>query len=215
MLPLDIYSGNNTMPFDLLTLNAELGLPVVFGIVLLACLAVPVPASLVALVAGGLSASGELTFTSVVLVCFIAFVIGDQIAFALGKVAGKPILSRLQRSKVTGSLAKKAEHLVHVYGLTAVFLSRTIFSPTGPYVNYVCAVSRLAWLRFSTASVAGAVVWSTALASLGYVFAAHLPQLAALVGQFFGFAICAALIVGFVRLLSSNNSRAANTPEIA
>lgn len=214
MLPLDIYSGNNTMPFDLLTLNAELGLPVVFAIVLLACLAVPVPASVVALVAGGLSASGQFAFTSLVLVCITAFVIGDHMAFTIGKVAGKPILSRLQRSKVTRSAAKHAEQLFNAYGSLAVFLSRTIFSPTGPYVNYVCAVSKLSWLRFSTASVAGAVVWSTALASLGYVFAAHLPQLAALVGQFFGFAICAALIVGFVRLLSSNSSRAANTPEI-
>lgn len=85
------------------------GLYIVFGVVLLACLAVPVPASLLTLTAGGFVAAGEFSFSVVFWVAFAAFVLGDQCAFILARFLGRPVIQKLRTRKSAAKVVEKAK----------------------------------------------------------------------------------------------------------
>jgi len=78
----------------------------------------------------------------------------------------------------------------------AVFLSRTAFSPLGPYVGYLSGALRFHWAAFSLAAVLGAGCWSLAYSYLGYAFATQIGQLARLIGNTVGIMLAGAVALG-------------------
>ena len=115
----------------------------VLASVLLSCLAIPLPSSLLVLAAGGFAASGDLDLWSVALAAFLGFVAGDQLAYQLGRRGGDAMKARLSGKPKMAKLVGKAETFVDKRGAWAVFLSRTVVSPLAPYVSYVGAAAGL------------------------------------------------------------------------
>jgi membrane protein DedA with SNARE-associated domain len=150
---------------------------------LLSCLAAPVPSSLMMLTAGGFVASGDLTGWAVVSAAFVGAVIGDQIGFSIGRRAGKPITTRLRPEGKAARMVARASEYLQRRGAIAVFLTRWLISPLGPYVNLVGGASGLGWLRFSYASILGEMVWVGSYVTLGFVFADRIIDLAAILGN--------------------------------
>lgn len=182
-----------------LALVPDYGLVVVFCVVALACLGMPLPASILTLTAGGFAAVGDLSLVPVLLTAFIAFAVGDQAAFLLGRRAGQWLMDRFSHRPRLAPMLERSENLLHRYGALAVFLSHTIFSPTCAYVTYLSSAGGLAWLSFTAAALIGAFVWTCALVGLGFMFAAQLPEVAGLVSSFSGIVLAAA--VALVALL--------------
>jgi len=167
----------------ILALVPQYGLWLVFGSVALSCLAVPLPSSVVVMTAGGFAASGDLAFWQVAATAFGAFFVGDQTAFHIGRRAGPDILDTLRRRKKLVAPIDKAEALFHKSGSIAVFASRTVLSPIGPYVSYICGSFKYRWLLFTLAAVPGAAFWAVAYSLLGYGVADQLSQYADLLSN--------------------------------
>lgn len=180
-----------------LGLIPDYGLYIIFIVVSVACLGIPLPSSILVLTSGGLAAAGDLVVWQVLLVTLAAFVVGDQIAFNGARLFGPSLLSRLRGIKRISPLVVKSESMLDKHGLWAVFLSRTIFSPTGPYVGYVSGAVHMNWLSFTSVALVGAALWSTAYCMMGYLFAGQLPQISDLVASMLIVGVATLCAIGF------------------
>ncbi|WP_323782125.1 VTT domain-containing protein [Thalassovita sp.] len=155
------------MTEELLALLPDYGAPLLGVVTLLSCLALPVPASLFMMAAGGFAAAGDLPLGLTILAALSGAMIGDQIGYALGR-SGAGWLQRIENRGGKQAMAlSRASALTRKRGNIAVFLSRWLLSPLGPYVNFVAGAARLRWHKFTLASAAGEVTWVAIYVGIG------------------------------------------------
>lgn len=172
------------------------GLYLIFVVVTLACMAIPLPASMLVLAAGSFAAAGDLVLWQVLAVSFVAYVVGDQLAYRIAAIAGPKLLGRLRGNRKMDRVINKSEALLQRKGKAAVLLSHTILSPTCPYVSYLCGAGGMSWRSFSTVAAFGAALWAAAYVGLGYAFADQLSQVSTILSDFFGLVIAACVLFG-------------------
>lgn len=175
---------------------ASWGLPLLFLTTLASCLALPVPSSLMMLAAGAFVASGDLTATSVILAALMGAIIGDQIGFWVGR-QGEPLIQKWSAEGKKGKLIRRASALLNDWGGIGVFLSRWLFSPLGPYVNFVGGAAGLHHIRFTLWGGLGEVVWVSIYVGLGMTFADNIAAAAELAGDTIGILAGSVLTLGF------------------
>lgn len=170
----------------------------------LSCLALPVPASLVMLAAGGFAAVGDLSLAAISLAAFAGAVAGDHAGFAIGRLGGPALMARLAARPRRAQLVGKAVAALHAQGAATVFLSRWLFSPLGPWVNFAGGATGYPWRRFALPEAAGEAVWVVLYVGLGWAFAGNLEAAADLAGSALGFLAAGAVTLGlglWLRLL--------------
>ena len=124
----------------LLLLVSDYGLVVIFAATLLSCFALPVPSSLMMMAGGAFSASGDLVLWQVSAVALAGAMIGDLTGYFLARRGGgENLWARLRTLPHSANLMARAEAFLHRRGGWAVFLTRWLFSPLGPYVNLIAA----------------------------------------------------------------------------
>ncbi|WP_371171495.1 DedA family protein [Aliiroseovarius sp. 2305UL8-7] len=195
-----------------LALIPDYGLFLVFGVVFLACLAVPLPASMLVLTAGSFAAAGDFSFVLVVMTTFVAFILGDQLAFALASRFGRKLIARLSQSDRFAPILNRSEALLQKHGALSVLMSHTIISPTCPYISYLSGAGGLPWRSFTGVAVMGALIWTLAYVGLGYVFATQLEQVATLLSNFFGVVLAVATAIGALLILRSRWKKMRDAP---
>ncbi|WBU54688.1 DedA family protein [Paracoccus sp. SCSIO 75233] len=160
---------------------------------LAACLLLPAPASLLLIAAGAFVASGDLGLTPVAVAAFGGFFIGDQIAFFAGRGAEGWLARRQGRS---ARLVDRSRRFLHQRGSLAVFLSRWLFSPLGPWVTVAAGAAGYSHLAFTLASSTGAVIWICIYLGLGVAFGSNISAATDLAGSALG--LIAALVVALL-----------------
>ncbi len=152
----------------------------------LSCLAVPVPSSLIMLAGGAFVASNDLTLWSVVAGAWGGAVLGDQTGYRFGAWGGGLLRRGLGHRSTTAKLLTQAQNLLDQRGFMAVFLSRWLFSPLGPYVNFLGGAGRMAWPHFTVGSFSGEAVWVAVYVSLGFAFSGQITAVADIAANFAG-----------------------------
>ncbi|MDG4648119.1 VTT domain-containing protein [Roseibacterium sp. SDUM158017] len=186
------------MTETLLALVPVYGIGLVAVVTFLSCLALPVPSSLVMLAAGGFAASGDLVLSQVALAALGGAIAGDQAGYQLGRF-GRRLLAGRRLPASRARLLAQARRMLHEKGAMSVFLSRWLFSPLGPYVNFAGGAAHLPLGRFTRAAVAGEAVWVAIYVGLGAAFAEDLVALADILGSASG--LLAALAAAGLLLL--------------
>ncbi|MGI3165619.1 DedA family protein [Pseudooceanicola sp. 200-1SW] len=190
------------------------GLPLLGIGTFLSCLALPIPSSLMMLSAGGFAASGDLELTGVILAAYLGAVAGDQAGYQLARAAYGRISTRLTGRRKTALALARAQHFLDQRGVVAVFLSRWLVSPLGPYVNFAAGAARMRRGAFTLGSVTGEGVWVAAYVGLGYSFAASIATLAELAsdltGILAGLVLMGAMALWMRRSLRRARARAAD-----
>ncbi len=179
-----------------LTLTATYGVWIVMGSAYLSCLAVPIPTALVMLAAGAFAASGDLDYSTLLPLAWMAAVLGDQTGYWIGRKAGSRLLDRLGRSPGRHHLIERARSTVRQQGGLGVFFSTWLFAPLGPWVNLTAGVAGLGWTRFTLWDAAGEAIWVTGYLSLGFFFGDQLDALVAFMGNLSGFLVAGLATVG-------------------
>lgn len=182
------------MTDTLLGLIPDYGLFVVFLSVFLGCLALPLPASLLVLAAGGFAAAGDLVLWHVLGVAWLAFCLGDQVAFSIARRVAPALQSAGKRFAKVGRLLDRSTDLLAHRGAWAVLLSHTLLSPTCAYVTYLCGAGRMPRRSFTAYALFGAAIWTSAYVGLGYVFADQLSQTSDLLNNAIGLIISLVVI---------------------
>ena len=177
-----------------------LGLVPVHGLWLIAlvtfasCLALPMPASVVMMAAGGFAASGDLVLWQVVTAAILGAVAGDQLGFGIGRIGGASLVERLSLG-ARAPLILRAQGMMEARGSLAVFLSRWLFSPLGPYVNLLSGALRQRWTPFTSWGVSGEVVWCSVYVVIGWYFAGNLSAASDLLGSILGLVATGAAVL--------------------
>ncbi|MFV0411008.1 MAG: DedA family protein [Paracoccus sp. (in: a-proteobacteria)] len=160
----------------------------------LSCLMLPVPSSLLMLAAGAFTATGDLSMIEVGTAALIGAVMGDVLGFTLAE----RIATQIGVGPKSGPLLAKATDFLNRRGFMAIFLTRWLFSPLGPWTNLAAGLTRFKLARFVPASIAGEAVWVAIYLGLGRIFGANYAAAADLAGSALGLlaGIGAALFLG-------------------
>src|SRR5262249_48097103 len=139
------------------------------------------------LIAGHLaSESGgrQLHLPYVLLVSFLAAVIGDNVGYWLGRLLARRRLARGQRFLfLTPQRFVRVEGYFERYGAATVFFGRFVALlriAAGPSAG----AAGMAWWRFLIANAAGALVWATTITLLGYYAGAGWETMHRWLGRF-------------------------------
>jgi membrane-associated protein len=148
----------------------------------LACMALPIPASLIMLAAGAFVASEDLSGPGVWMAALIGALAGDQAGYLIGRIGGPPVLARLARRR-SGAVVARATDWLHMRRVPAIFFSRWLVSALGPYVNIAAGAARMGWAGFTLPGVVGEVIWVSLYIGLGFFFAADVQDLGDTLGN--------------------------------
>ncbi|MES2815108.1 MAG: VTT domain-containing protein [Pseudomonadota bacterium] len=170
----------------LLELVPQYGLWLLAATTFLSCLALPFPASILMLTAGGFAAAGDLVLWQAFLAAAAGAVAGDQLGFWAGRGLGLSLLTRLRADPARDRLLARADALMDRRGVLAVFFSRWLVSPLGPWVNLLAGSTGLGWARFTAAGTAGEAVWAGLYVGTGYGFAGNIAAASGMLGSVLG-----------------------------
>ena len=150
---------------------------------LLACMALPIPASLFMLAAGAFAAAGDLSALPLWIGALTGAILGDQGGYWIGRALGPRLLSRLSRRRRSAALVTRAVAWLDHRRLPAIFLSRWLVSALGPYVNFAAGAARINWAKFTLPAIAGECVWVSIYIGLGYAFSADIQDIGRILGN--------------------------------
>ncbi len=179
----------------LLALVPQYGLWLLAATTFLSCLALPFPASILMMTAGGFVAAGDLVLWQTFVAAAGGGIAGDQLGFWAGRSVGAPLLARAARDPAREALLSRAAALLDAKGIIAIFLTRWLFSPLGPWVNLLTGSARYNPARFTAASVAGETVWAGLYVGVGYGFAGNIEAASDMLGSVLGFVAAGAAVV--------------------
>ena len=137
----------------------DYGYVAVVLLVFLANLGIPVPGEATLIVAAIYTVSDDLNLLLVMIVGWLAAVLGETAAFAIGRYGGRPLAIRLgRRFGVTHELLDRVEGFYEHHGIKTVAAGR--FIPVLRRLNGIVAgVTPMRWKRFLVANVVGAAIW--------------------------------------------------------
>jgi membrane protein DedA with SNARE-associated domain len=186
------------VPQWLVDLFSRYGYAVVFVGVLLENAGVPVPGETTLLAGAALAQMGRLSLFWVIVCATCGAVLGDNIGFAIGRRGGRKLAER-HGSKIglTPGRLRQFDRFFDRFGAPTVFIARFV---TG--LRVFCAVlaggSGLPWRTFLFYNAAGAIVWSIAIAAVGYSLAYSWDTLERWIGRTGGFALAVVVIIAVV-----------------
>src|SRR5712672_667034 len=170
---------------------------VFFG-VMLENAGLPVPGETILLIAGYFASTGEFHIGLVMLIAATGAVVGDNIGFAIGHHFGRNVLLRVGRFFfLTPKRFEHMEHYFESHGNKTILVARFI---TGlrVFAALLAGASKMPWRTFFIYNVAGAVLWSVVITTLGYLFGQSLPLLVKWVGRSGTILLISAIVVGIV-----------------
>ncbi len=163
--------------------------------VVLGNLGAPVPEETILLVGGYFAAKGLLDLRVLIPTAILSATGGDSLGFWLGRWGGRRLLFRFGAAVgITLQRLHRAEAFFERYGAWTVFLARFVAGlrfMAGP----LAGAFRMPFTRFLPYNLAGAVVYCSAMVSIGYLSAPYFDravQLIALVN--WGFALLVLLL---------------------
>lgn len=170
-----------TEPF--LALVPDWGALIVAIANLLACIAVPIPASLVMLAAGAFVATGDISALTVWTAAIAGSILGDQLGYVIGRQGLSRLSARFQKNGRVARMAHQASDWLEKRRVPALFLSRWAVSALGPYINFAAGAARMRWLDFTLPAVAGELVWVSIYLGLGWGFARDIEEIGEALGN--------------------------------
>jgi membrane protein DedA with SNARE-associated domain len=179
----------------LTSLIAAYGSWLVAGIIALECIGIPLPGETI-LVASALYAGSthELSIWSVIVAGILGGIVGNLIAFWLGRQFGYALLLRYgSYVHLDTARIKIGQYLFLRYGSKVVFFAR--FVPVLRSVAaFLAGANYMPWGSFWIANVAGAAAWVTMDCLAAYYLGEEVAKLAGPVGIALGVAVVAALV---------------------
>ena len=123
--------------------------------------------------------------------CFIAAFVGDQLGYVLGRKLGRPWVEARKRPMWSAGLTR-AEAFYERLGALSVIVAR--FIPWArTFVPFAAGVAKMNYYRFLITNAVGALIWAVGITAMGY-FAAANPVVRAISFSIAGFFIIMSLV---------------------
>jgi len=165
------------MAQEIFVLLGEYGLLLVFLNVLVTQLGMPLPAVPTLVVAGALSASGQLALPAVLLVAVLACLMGDTLWYGASRRYGGHVMRALCRiSLAPDSCVHRSELQFQRWGGRVLLIAKFVPGLSTVAPPLVGAMG-LGFLSFIVFDGVGSLLWAGVAVGLGRVFAAQLDML--------------------------------------
>ena len=117
--------------------------------------------------AGLFAAKGTFSLPVVLVGCFLAAVLGDQVGYLFGKRVGPSIFRRPNSRLFKQDYVIKADEFFERHGPKTIVLAR--FVPVvRTFVPVLAGVGKMHYRTFLTYNVIGGLLWAVGITSLGY-----------------------------------------------
>lgn len=144
------------------------------GLLFLEDFGVLVPGETVLIASAFYAGLGQLNIVLVILVGFLAAVLGDNVGFAIGDFGGRPLVERYGRFVfLTKERLDKAESYFNRHGGKIVAVARFI-DGLRQLNGIIAGISEMRWRKFITFNMIGAAVWVTFWSLIGYYGGSHI-----------------------------------------
>lgn len=147
----------------------QYGYPLVFSVILLEQLGLPIPAAPILILAGALSAGGDLSFSLIVLAASAGCLIGDIVWYLFGRLKGRRVLKTLCRLSLSPeSCVRKTETSFAKYGMNSL-----IFAKFVPGLNTIAppmAGMTAGFMSFLWRDLLGTLLYVLAFTTPGFFF---------------------------------------------
>ena len=168
---------------QLLGALSQYGLPVLFGVIVIAAAGIPLPISMMLVAAGSFVEVGEMKLWQVIVVASAGAVIGDQIGYVLGRWGGHRFTERIRRRRNGLEKLAQAQAFAKRWGAAGIFLTRWLITPLGPWLNLTSGMTGYPWIRFLVWDLLGEVLWVVLYVMLGMLFSDRVQALAEVLGN--------------------------------
>src|SRR5712671_6479531 len=187
---------------QLLGALSQYGLPVLFGVIVIATVGIPLPISMMLVAAGSFVELGEMKLWQVIVVASAGAVIGDQIGYALGRWGGHRVVERIRRRGKGTAKIEQAQAFAERWGAAGIFLTRWLITPLGPWLNLTSGMAGYPWLQFLVWDMLGEVLWVVLYVMLGMLFSDRVQALVEILGNLAWVIVglIAAVILGWILL---------------
>jgi membrane protein DedA with SNARE-associated domain len=186
---------------NVLSALLRFGYPALALILFLGALGLPLPNGLSAVIAGSLAAAGRMSWSAAILIAITSSVLGDMIAYGLGRFVGGRLLEHWGHwIGYTRDRQARMQVLLQRWGGVLVVVTRTLVSSVSSVVGLVAGISHYRASTFFAFVLLGRILWTSAYIGLGYSIGGSLESatsfLAALTGLLLSLIVAAA--AGFV-----------------
>lgn len=165
------------MAHEIFVLLGEYGLLLVFLNVLVTQLGMPLPAVPTLVVAGALTASGQLVLPAVLLVALLACLIGDTLWYGAGRRYGGHVMRALCRISLSPDSCVHRSELQFQRWRGGVLLIAKFVPGLSTVAPPLVGAMGLGFLSFIVFDGIGSVLWAGVAVVLGSTFAAQLDML--------------------------------------
>ena len=194
---------------QLLAAVSQYGAPALFGIVAIAAIGVPLPITLLLIVAGSMISQGAMNLWWAIGAAGAGSILGDQAGYAIGRWGGPAIITKL-----SGLFGKRAnleamEAKARAWGGPGIFATRWLLSPLGPWINLASGTARYPWRRFLFWDILGELTGAALFISLGRLFNDRVMALYGVLGNLTWAiaALLAAIFLGYQLLAHLRRAR--------
>jgi membrane protein DedA with SNARE-associated domain len=144
------------------------------GFVLLEDFGVPTPGETILIAAAVYAGAGKLSIVVVVLIAWVAAVLGDNIGYAIGAFGGRRLVVRYGRYVlITEERLDKAGSFFERHGGKVVVVARFI-EGLRQVNGIVAGTSAMTWRRFLVFNALGAALWVGTWSAVGYFAGNHI-----------------------------------------
>lgn len=178
----------------------QYGLPGLFTGVFLESFGLPVPGETMIIFFAGMAGAGKLSALGVGLTAFVAAVLGDNVGYLIGRLAGRQlIVAHGSRFGISEQRMHRVEMVIATRGVLVVTFAR--FFPLLRQLNGLAAgAAGMHWLHFLAANAVGAALWVTMWVTLASRLGAQAHILPLLTGHLN--LVAGAVIAGVVAWLT-------------
>ena len=187
------------MSDQLLAAVSQYGAPALFGIVAIAAIGIPLPITLLLIVAGSMISQGAMNLWWAIGVAGAGSILGDQVGYAIGRWGGPAIVTKLSSLFGRRASLEAMEVKAKAWGGPGIFFTRWLLSPLGPWINLASGTAGYPWHRFLLWDSLGEITGAAVYISLGRYFSDRVMTLYGILGDF-SWAIAgllAAIILGY------------------
>ncbi len=133
-----------------------------------------IPGETVLIAASVFAGFGRLNILLVVMVAFIAALIGDNIGFAIGDFGGRPLVEKYGKYiLITPKRLDKATDFFNRHGGRVVVVARFI-DGLRQANGIIAGISDMRWPKFITFNAMGAAIWVALWSAVGYYGGNHI-----------------------------------------
>jgi membrane-associated protein len=125
--------------------------------------------------AGFLASQNLISIFWLLILCFIAAVVGDNVGYYFGKKTGPKIFNKEDSIFFHKSHIEKAKAFYEKYGKKTIFIARFI-PVVRTFVPIVAGVAQMEYTTFMKYNLIGGFVWTWGMLGAGYLLGSVIPN---------------------------------------